>query len=100
MSNTIPDTIEVTIYFHLSKYSNGKVDAMCTDMSKYGYILLGTETVVLSVPKTDPVEAEMNMLEACAEEVRDEYFRKITPIEQRIRELTAIEHKPEDSDSE
>jgi hypothetical protein len=69
-------------------------------MSKYGYILLGTETVVLSVPKTDPVEAEMNMLEACAEEVRDEYFRKITPIEQRIRELTAIEHKPEDSDSE
>ena len=99
MSNTFPETIEVKIYIHLSKYKEGELDAMTTDMSKYGYILLGTDTVTVTVPKTDPVEAEINMLEACAQEVRDEYFQKITPIEQRIRELMAIEHKPE-SDSE
>ena len=99
MSNTLPETVEVTIYIHLSKYREGGVDAMTTDMSKYGYILLGTDTVTVTVPKTDPVEAEINMLEACAQEVRDQYFEKITPIEQRIRELMAIEYKPE-SDSE
>lgn len=99
MTDTIPDTVEVTIYFHLTKYGSG-VSAFTSDMTQYGYALLGTEDVVLSVPKKDPVEAEINMLETCAQKVRDEYFEKITPLEQRIRELMAIEHKPEGGDSE
>lgn len=97
MSNTLPETVEVTIYIHLTEYK--ELTAMTADMSKYGYILLGTDTVTVTVPKKDPVEAEINMLEVRAQEVRDEYFQKITPIEQRIRELMAIEYKTE-SDSE
>ena len=98
MSNTIPKTMKVTLHFHTVKYSD-EPQVFTDDMSEYGYPHLGTDTVIVTVPDTDPVKAEIEMLEKARDQVRRELGDKLNNIEQRIKELAAIEYKPE-SDSE
>lgn len=98
MSNTIPKTMKVTLHFHAGKYSD-ELQIFTSDMSEHGYPHLGTDTVIVTVPDTDPVKAEIEMLEKVRDQVRRELGDKLNNIEQRIKELAAIEYKPE-SDSE
>ena len=98
MSNTIPKTMKVTLHFHAGKYSD-ELQVFTSDMSEHGYPHLGTDTVIVTVPDTDPVKAEIDMLEKKAEQVRRDMGDQLNNIEQRIKELAAIEYKPE-SDSE
>ena len=100
MSNSIPETVEVEIHFHADKYTPGKIQVFTSDMSNIGYPHLGKDTVVVTVPECNPVKAEIDMLETKADEVRREMGDQLHNIEQRIKELAAIEYKPEGRDSE
>jgi len=100
MSNSIPETMKVEIHFHVDKYTPGKIQVFTTDMSDIGYPHLGKDIVIVTVPDCDPVKAEIDMLETKADQVRREMGDQLHNIEQRIKELAAIEYKPEGRDSE
>ena len=94
----IPKTMKVELHFHKPTYGDEPI-IFTQDMSDHGYPHLGFDTVIVTVPDTDPVKAEIDMLEKKAEQVRRDMGDQLNNIEQRIKELAAIEYKPE-SDSE
>jgi len=99
MKSTIPETVKVTLHIHHSSYDNEPY-VSTSDMSEYGYILLGTDTVTITIPDVDIVQAEIDMLNRQTVKVREEFGRQLAILDRRISELTALEYKPEESDSE
>lgn len=92
--NNSPKTMKVTLHFHANKYGDEPL-IFTSDMSEYGYPHLGTVIGIVQVPQKDPVKAEIEMLEKARDQVRRELSDKLNNIEQRIRELAAIEYKSE-----
>jgi len=91
----IPKTMKVELHFHKPTYGDEPI-IFTQDMSHHGYPHLGSDTVTVTVPDTDPVKAEIEMLEKARDQVRQELGDKLNNIEQRIKELAAIEYKPEE----
>ena len=99
MKSTIPETVKVTLHIHHSPHGNEPY-VSTSDMSEYGYILMGTDTVIITIPDVDIVQAEIDMLNRQAVKVREEFGRQLAILDRRISELTALEYKPEEPDSE
>lgn len=96
-ANTLPETIKVKIYIQVSLYSD-EPQAFTCDMSDHGYIPLGTDEVIVTVPQTDRVLAEIEMLEKTADKIKADTHAKVKTIEDRIQSLKALEYKPGDDD--
>ena len=99
MNKPFPKTMEIEIHFHAPRYGDELI-IFTQNMSHHGYPYLGFTTVTVDVPEADPVKAEIDMLEMKAEQVRQDLGNQLENINRRISELTALEYKPEDSDSE
>ena len=92
-----PKTVTKTMWVSAQKNIDGEYDYWPTqhDMSEYGIIMLGHAEVTFTVPKTDPVQAEVEGLQAVKEKMNLEHATKIKQVEDRINSLLAIEHKGE-----
>jgi len=99
MKSTIPETVKVTLYINRSPHDKS-LFVSTSDMSEYGYILLGTDTAIITIPDVDIVQAEIDMLNRQTARVREEFGRQLAILDRRISELTALEYKPEEPDSE
>lgn len=96
-ANTLPETIMVKIYIQVSPHTD-EPQAFTSDMSEYGYIPLGTDEVIVAVPQTDRVLAEIEMLEKAADKIKADTHAQVKTIEDRIQSLKALEYKPGDDD--
>ena len=85
-------TFTQELFIHHSDQTNGYFVSEC-DMSTFGHIVLGTQTVELNIPDTDPIQAEVEMLEKKVTSVRADMQSQVTQLEQRIQELKCLEVK-------
>ena len=92
------NTHKGTWYIHKAhEYSQNDFYVTNMDMSKSGYILLGTEEFEFEfeTPDKDPIEAEIQMLENEADRLETESYAKVQNIKDRIKQLQCLEYKPE-----
>ena len=88
-----------TLYIHKKSFGCQEDFAvMETDMSQYGYILLGTHDfeVEYPTPTKDPVEAEIEGLQKQVAIISNKAMADTEILTRRINELKCIEYKPED----
>lgn len=91
------NTYKGTLYIHAGADFEGNLNTFNCDMSKCGFVLLGTHDyeVEYSMPDKDPVEAEIEGLEKMVAEIETEAYAKTEKLKERISQLTCIEFKPE-----
>ncbi len=84
-----------TLYIHAPMHSSTQHEVANTDMSQYGYILLGTHDfeVEYPTPTKDPIEAEIEGLEKEHDRINKEALAKMELLNQRIKDLRCIEFK-------
>lgn len=85
------ETFDVELFIHKNTY--GEPNVFTYDMSEHGYILLGTQTVMLNVPTKDPVEAEIEMLDKKEFSLVKEHLAQLHAIQQRRKDLLCLEVK-------
>ena len=90
--------IEVEIYIHAPLYGDQFFCCTC-DMAEHGYILLGSQTVTVDVPDTNPIDAELAMLNKQVAIVEKESTAKLQVLNDRINSLMCIEHKTEEKNA-
>ena len=86
-------TFTTELFIHMSQYGTGQLIVSQTDMTSHGYVLLGSQTVELDIPATDPVQAEVDMLEKKVVSTRAQFQSDLNQLEQRIQELKCLEVK-------
>ena len=84
--------IEVKIYIHATLYGDKFFCCTC-DMSEHGDVLLGSQTVLVDVPDTNPIDAELAMLNKQVAIIENESAAKLQVLNDRINSLMCIEHK-------
>ncbi len=91
-NDTEPKTFDVELFIHAGVFS--KKYTTCTgNMSKHGYILLGTQTVTLNVPTKNPIEAELEMLDKKESSLIEKHLANLHTIQQRRNDLLCLEVK-------
>jgi len=88
---TQQETLEVELMIHINPY--GAYKAFLSDMSEYGYVLLGSQVVTVGIPDKDPVEAEVEMLNKKEASLIKEHLAQLHAIQQRKNDLLCIENK-------
>ena len=86
------DTFEAEMFIHKPQYGDG-YEVYSSDMTDAGCILLGSQTITLNIPDTDPVQAEVDMLEKKVTSVKAKAQSEVTQLEERIQELKCLEFK-------
>lgn len=81
-----------TLYIHQPPFEGGKYGITVDDMSQFGWVLLGTQTVEVTIPDTDPVEAELKSIAREKDAMKAEFSQKISRLQRRENELRALEH--------
>ena len=84
--------IEVKIFIQVGKYGDGQL-CVSNDMTEQSYILLGSQTVTVDVPDTNPIDAELEMLNKQVAVIDKESAAKLQVLNDRIKSLMCIEHK-------
>lgn len=90
----LPKTITETLWVGIPP-GHSEPTILITDMSDYGYAVLGEVEVTVDVPQVDPIEKRIEALEGQRDKARAEYSRLIGHIDDQIQRLKAIEHTPE-----
>lgn len=92
--NKLPETVDKTLYVYLT--DGGRVHASEYDfMESEGWVLLGSETVTLSVPRVNPVEIELGMLDKKESVIRAKFEEAMGNIKGRRAELLSLTYQPE-----
>lgn len=78
-------TINVELFIH--KTVTGEIQAVTSDMSNYGWPLLGRKTLTIQVPKVDEIEAEIEVLSAQENRVIEEANSRTFDIREKIQSL-------------
>jgi len=91
------ETFEVELFIHKRKCGEG-FDVYSCDMSDYGSILLGTQTVTLNTPIKDPVEAEIEMLDKKEASLVKNHNLALHAISERKSQLLCIENLQQPAD--
>ena len=92
------ETFEVELFIHDNEYRISGFMVCCSDMSEYGYPLLGTQTVTLNMPTRDAVEAEIEMLDKKEAAIIKQRGIELLAISDRKSQLICLDnlHKPDD----
>ena len=78
-------TIKVELFIH--KTATGEIQAATSDMSIYGWTLLGRKTITTQVPQVDEIEAEIEALAAQENRIIEEANNKTFDIREKIQSL-------------
>ena len=89
-------TFEKKLHIHQGITGEGFFIAE-NDMTDHGYISLGSQTVTLNVPDTDPIEAEVMCLKKAIDKTKSECHAEVEVLSDRINSLLAIEYKESDN---
>lgn len=88
---------EINVFVHREKSHFGddySYTAQSCDMSDYGYVLLGQQTIMFEIPsENDMVKKEIDMLNAKANKLKLDAHLAVEKIEEKIQSLLAIEDK-------
>jgi len=95
MKTKEPNTFNVELFIH-STVNVKEFYVTACDMTEFGHILLGTQTVTLNVPTKDPVEAEIEMLDKKEASLVKEHLAQLHTIQQRKKDLLCLEVKNEE----
>lgn len=85
-------TVTRDIFVHYSKYQEDNIVIYNFDMSTHGDALLGKVSITFEIPQTDPVVAQIEMLEKALEKLQIESHAKALNIKEQIQSLLAIAH--------
>lgn len=91
----LPKTITQTLWIGIPEHGD-EPRITCFDMSDMGWASLGSVDVTVDVPQADLVAKKIEALERQRDKIRAEYSQRIDRIDDQIKRLQAIEHKPEE----
>jgi len=77
----------VTLY--IWKAGSTEPVVSCEDMSSFGWVLLGTREVEISMPSSDvdTTEAEINALKAKARKIKDDSTIEVAALNRQVKQL-------------
>jgi len=88
----LPATVTGTVYICISPSFPEDVMLTCSDMSGYGYAVLGTQEVTVDVPRVYPRAKMIEGLEAQAKKLQADHQVALNDIQDKIQSLLALEH--------
>ncbi|MBL0907844.1 hypothetical protein G5645_07530 [Pectobacterium carotovorum] len=88
--------VEVTLYIHTSKYT-GKPFIGVSDVSQYGYVLIGTHAVIVPIPQisnSELINRQIATLKNQQQKIIADAQIQAGEIEDQIQRLLCIDHQP------
>ncbi|MEI7143281.1 hypothetical protein WCT84_06790 [Pectobacterium brasiliense] len=92
--------VEVTLYIHRVKHTEKPFIAI-SDMSQYGYALIGTHSVVVPIPQVTDSELTNRQIAALKnqqQKIISDAQIQASQLEDQIQRLLCIEHHPSTTD--